>query len=382
MDRSSIDDPPSSQEPPALTRRKSSFALFRHQVAGHLPLFWSHGTICKPAFPTEIEFYRSVNRRLPAIIPYIPKFIEVLQLVQLSEIADSFASGKGENQEAKQDLEKEDPEIQKWLVMGVNSDLKRKINQLDNRYLVLQDLTSGFKRPCILDLKLGTRQHGVNASQAKIASKTKKVNSTTSRTLGLRLCGMQVYHPTENSFISKNKHFGRSLNDRTFSEALRSFFFNGARLRTDCIREILEKLRGLYDVLCNQSSFLFYACSILVIYEGSNNAKDLPACSAFQTQSCGAEGIGLVASSPHIYDHLAEMCYDGDSSSSTGNLQDTFSRRKADMRLIDFAHTYPLDDGAQDEDSGILLGVETLMNMLRNFLEDEEQDYQVFPVTS
>lgn len=44
----------------------------------------------------------------------------------------------------------------------------------------------------ILDLKIGTRQHGEHEPPSKIASKTAKCLSTTSASLGLRLCGMQV----------------------------------------------------------------------------------------------------------------------------------------------------------------------------------------------
>ena len=59
-------------------------------------------------------------------------------------------------------------------------------------FLVLEDVTAPFKRPCILDLKVGSRLHGDDASVGKVRSQTFKCSSTTSRTLGLRLCGMQV----------------------------------------------------------------------------------------------------------------------------------------------------------------------------------------------
>jgi invasion protein IalB len=56
------------------------------------------------------------------------------------------------------------------------------------QYIVLEDLTFAYDRPCILDLKLGTRQHGINDSPKKIASKIEKCLKTTSGKLGLRLC--------------------------------------------------------------------------------------------------------------------------------------------------------------------------------------------------
>ena len=59
-------------------------------------------------------------------------------------------------------------------------------------YLLLENLVSRYKYPCILDLKVGTRQYADDVSAAKKARKIAKTQSTTSASLGLRLTGMQV----------------------------------------------------------------------------------------------------------------------------------------------------------------------------------------------
>jgi hypothetical protein len=46
-------------------------------------------------------------------------------------------------------------------------------------YLVLQDLTAPFRKPCILDLKIGTRQHGDDDTALKVLSKTRRCEATT-----------------------------------------------------------------------------------------------------------------------------------------------------------------------------------------------------------
>lgn len=135
-------------------------------------------------------------------------------------------------------------------------------------FLLLENIASRYDLPCILDLKMGTRQHGDDASADKKRRQMAKCEATTSARLGVRLGGMQVFREDLGLFVYKDKYFGRKLDEDGLRNTLQDFFHNGIILRTVVIESVLQKLKNLKSAVEQQTSFRFYSTSLLIAYEG------------------------------------------------------------------------------------------------------------------
>ena len=226
-----------------------------------------------------------------------------------------------------------DVEIRNWIpgFYGVTS--IGLINGLTTSedYLVLEDLTEGFELPNIMDIKIGSRTWGPDATPEKQKQEDAKYKGT-KMPLGFSVLGI-IVHPIKgdsNKMVKYDKSFGKYLKTEEVFKMPRIFFdVENSGVIDELVEIILSKLKALLAVFERQRKYLMFASSILFAYDASSVRKFLK------------------EKSPKNRKLLEES---------------------VNVRVIDFAHVFPAE-GKSDEN--FLRGLRNLIKVFQGLLSDQ-----------
>uniref|UniRef100_A0A914ZPQ2 Kinase n=2 Tax=Parascaris univalens TaxID=6257 RepID=A0A914ZPQ2_PARUN len=332
---------------------------FRHQVGGHSIILCPDDIhICKPYIEREADFYKKMPSHIAQFTPAFCGEIQVnvdgrcASMLTIPTISPSIG-----RKPCSSCIDGEFPayghssfthhtstryifrdtesgllnEANPWSAkcrMRIPKEMQSSNGAVKNRYIVLENIVREFRYPCILDLKMGIRQHGDGIDELKRLRFVSKCERTTSKKYGVRVAGMQYYDASNSMYQCVNKYYGESLSFLQMRNFLYEFFGSppGSDRQKLLFKSFHDKLIQLHKALSKAEGCRLFSASLLVVYDGD----------------------------PQLV------------------LANDTDKGRVEICLVDFAHS--TCQGMDDEvkysgpDDGILRGIRTLINIFVNAL--------------
>ncbi len=244
----------------------------------------SGSIVVKPCKKEEITFYESIASH-PNFAEYIPNFVGTLALS--SEPNQALASAALISPDSLNHQPPGQPQVvdavaieKAWAPSNggkITTDLA----------IVLENVAAGFKKPNILDVKLGARLWADDAPAAKRERLDKVAAETTSKFLGLRIAGMRTWQGLDaigqqgvalDGYKIYDKDYGKKFKPDNVSESFEEYFcLKSVRTSNRSIRKVIRRfitdLMAMEDALEREESRM-YSSSLLFVYEGDDRTLE------------------------------------------------------------------------------------------------------------
>jgi len=227
--------------------------------------------VVKPCTAAEISFYESVASSHPDLTPHLPTYMGQLTLSAADKAAEEVESGT---------ILTTDGTVERLHGKKLATEL----------HIVLENITNGFKKPNVLDLKLGAQLWDENSKPEKRARLDAVSAQTTSGSLGFRIAGMRTFKGTDapdvpsnlKEFVEQdkeggywvfNKMYGRKFSAKDINDGFVHYIFPGSKTQPELerAREVLAfflgEVKDIIEVFEEKESRM-YSASLLLVYEG------------------------------------------------------------------------------------------------------------------
>jgi len=277
----------------------SSFKASEHQAAGHDGCMTLNSLFIKPTTRQELDFYTETLKRDGAKEERYPEDEGIALGSLLSHWLPTFLGSLQKGEFSNKQIFKQS------LTSSISSSTDNVTAGLKSKeYIVLLNLYHEFKKPSILDIKLGSKlTDDLVTPSEKIARLQKVTESTTSGSHSFRICGMKVYNNekdllkpkelfpgmddtitilydepenqlssasnTSPKYLVYDKYFGRLLDSNTIQQGLELYFkpLKPKIHHLMClIDNFIHRLQLLYNCLLDHETRM-YSASLLFIYE-------------------------------------------------------------------------------------------------------------------
>eukprot|EP00656_Telonema_subtile_P005293 TRINITY_DN12407_c0_g1_i1.p1 TRINITY_DN12407_c0_g1~~TRINITY_DN12407_c0_g1_i1.p1 ORF type:complete len:284 (+),score=23.93 TRINITY_DN12407_c0_g1_i1:170-1021(+) len=261
--------------------------------------------------------------------------------------------------------------------------------------IVIEDCCKGMRKPCVLDLKMGTRQYGLNPTEEKKASKTAKARKSTTGSLGVRIGGMKAFIKEEEQRVGNTtststtdtsaasfqlkrieKKVGMAMSKETFSSSILDFATASSSSSSTTLNDVdvssplivqIAKQDDVVDDGCDTTTTTTITTTVSLQQRFVELLEEFRAAFASQNDF-------------RFFTSSLLMVYDADA--PTTHTTTTTPRHRiltpaaasAKLVMIDFAFTYHVDelrangdeDGFTSCDEGYVKGIDSLIRILKD----------------
>lgn len=226
-------------------------------------------------------------------------------------------------------------------------------------YLKLEDVTSKFLKPCIMDIKVGPITYDMEADPDKIKREKSKFPSL--EEVGFQVVGIKVYLPASDSYKTVERTFLRALDKKTIlTQGILEYFAPHGALEVHLVQALIRKLRQIETWFLSQRKYTFIASSLLFVYDGK----------ALHDYTMSKKSSDLTLSHDTQGNLTGDAVEDGKLSSilngRTAKVDDLFYDSIAEVRMIDFTHAFEVNN-CQDEN--YLIGLQSLIRYLNDLID-------------
>ncbi|RGB38254.1 inositol polyphosphate kinase-domain-containing protein [Rhizophagus diaphanus] len=339
-----------------MSSQEATFQKFDRQIGGHDKLLSVNDgfLIVKPCNSIEKTFYEN-SVLYPDFAEWIPKYYGSLQLQGVQSESNNLET------------------IAQNVREGISSQ-QANVTEVDD--ILFINLIYKFKKPCIMDLKLGTQLWGEDADEAKRQRMTKKSLESTSSSLGIRIVAFQVYRKSSDSFFNFTREDGYKSTAKSIVSDLAEFFTSEIPIdhRRIVIERFINDLESSLRVLEKQEIRLIGA-SLFFVYEGDPDTF-AEALNKEQEQNHETKIYNNGYTEEEIEEDIEEEEgeeekeeeIEEEEDDTDSDYEDTY--KITDLKVIDFAHSFFREGIGKDE--GVLLGLNNTVKYFKQILNEEK----------
>ncbi|SNX86465.1 related to ARG82 - dual-specificity inositol polyphosphate kinase required for regulation of phosphate-and nitrogen-responsive genes [Melanopsichium pennsylvanicum] len=310
-----------------------------NQVAGHpdgVQCLEGGRLVVKDCLVRELQFYQEVEQAVTG-----KTAIDARQVELLDRLLNTMPKCHGSWQE--------------YIGRGFGSVAPAKESGQAPR-IVLENLTFGYEKPNVCDIKLGTQLWDEDATDEKRQRMVKAAAGTTSGSHGIRLTGWQTYDVKTQSYHVVPKAFGKTIKPEHLDLGMRMLLACPEEDDAERAEMVLAGSSIKGDTLSLRLPSL--ADELVVRMLCNHLIKDLEELHAiFSEIEVRMRGASLL------------LIYEGEPSRVSRSVAQSndVDEGKAQVRLIDFGHATIVP--GQGPDKGVLLGLSTVLDLAKKQLQ-------------